>query len=111
MFLAVRYRRFADAGHDVAWVHQDTPGISDEEVLARAVREARILLTFDKDFGELAWAAGLPAGCGIVLFRVQMPDAANVGAMLADRLAERDDWEGHFSVIEAGRVRMRPLSV
>lgn len=41
-------------GHDVAWVRVDAPGSSDADVLARAVRELRILLTFDKDFGALA---------------------------------------------------------
>ena len=35
-------------GHDVAWIRIDAPGISDEEVIARAVREDRILLTLDK---------------------------------------------------------------
>jgi predicted nuclease of predicted toxin-antitoxin system len=39
-------------GHDVAWVRTDAPGSSDREVLHRAVSEARILITFDKDFGS-----------------------------------------------------------
>ncbi|MGH8644726.1 MAG: DUF5615 family PIN-like protein [Gammaproteobacteria bacterium] len=50
-------------------------------MLARAVRENRILLTFDKDFGEIAWGAGLPASCGIVLFRFPMPSPAKVGTV------------------------------
>jgi predicted nuclease of predicted toxin-antitoxin system len=53
------------AGHDVAWVRTMNPGSSDEDVLAWAVREQRILLTFDRDFGELAWRLNLPASCGI----------------------------------------------
>jgi hypothetical protein len=32
--------------------------------------DARVLLTFDKDFGELAWRTGLPESCGIVLFHL-----------------------------------------
>jgi predicted nuclease of predicted toxin-antitoxin system len=98
----------ATAGHDVDWVRVSAPGMRDEQVLGRAVRDGRILLTFDKDFGELAWSRGLPASCGIVLFRIPMPPA-NVGALLAGRIAERQDWSGHFSVIEPSRVRMRPL--
>src|SRR5215510_51239 len=80
-----------------------------EEILAWAVREDRVLLTFDQDFGELAWRAGLPASCGIVLFRIPMPAASNVGTTIAARLDERADWVGHFSVIQPGRIRMRPL--
>ena len=53
-------------GHDVAWVRIDAPGISDEEVLKRAQIDNRVVLTFDKDFGELALRAGLPAACGVI---------------------------------------------
>lgn len=73
------------------------------------MRESRILLTFDKDFGELAWRIGLPATCGIILFRLPMTGASGIGARLAARIAERSDWADHFSVIEIGRIRMRPL--
>jgi hypothetical protein len=95
------------AGHDVVWVRTAGPGTSDPEILAR---EARILLTFDKDFGELARASALPASCGVVLFRIPMPRPSDVGARLADLITARDDWAGHFSVVEPGRVRMRMLA-
>jgi Domain of unknown function (DUF5615) len=97
-------------GHDVVWVRDATPGISDPEVIAWAARETRILLTFGKDFGELAIGAALPPGCGIVLFRMPMPKPGDVGRFLAELIAERNDWTGHFSVVEPGRVRMRPLA-
>ena len=74
------------------------------------MRKERIILTFDKDFGELAWRAGLPASSGIVLIRLPMPREAEAAAILATRIHERTDWAGHFSVIEPGRVRMRPLA-
>ncbi|WP_208738476.1 DUF5615 family PIN-like protein [Bradyrhizobium vignae] len=40
------------SGHDVIWIRASAPGSSDREVLAQASHEQRILLTFDKDFGE-----------------------------------------------------------
>ena len=42
------------AGHDVVWIRMVAPGMSDTEVFRRAARESRIILTFDKDFGENA---------------------------------------------------------
>jgi predicted nuclease of predicted toxin-antitoxin system len=96
-------------GHDVAWVAAIAPGSKDEDVLAWAVREDRILITFDKDFGELAGRANLPASSGIVLFRIPMPPPDQVGEKLPTRIAERDDWAGHFTVIEPQRIRMRKL--
>ena len=98
-------------GHDVVWVRAAAPGTSDDAILAWAGREQRVILTFDKDFGELAWRVGLPASSGVVLFRLTMPGAADVGAALAARIAERTDWAGHFTVIEPARIRMRALPV
>ena len=97
------------AGHDVVWVRIAAPGATDADVLAWAAREERILLTFDKDFGELARGSALPLACGVVLLRTPMPVPSEVGQRLADLIMERDDWAGYFSVIEPGRVRMRPL--
>ena len=71
--------------------------------------EHRILLTFDKDFGELARGSALPRSCGVVLFRMPMPKPEEAGLGLAALIAAREDWAGNFSVIEPGRVRMRPL--
>ena len=98
------------AGHDVAWVRRERPGLADAGVLAWAIHEQRILITFDKDFGELAWNQRiLPATCGIILFRIAMPPPDQAGAILSGRITARTDWAGHFSVIEATRVRMRAL--
>ena len=97
------------AAHEIAWVRRIAPGVSDEVVLAWAARERRVLLTFDKDFGELARTSDLPISCGIVLFRTPMPKADAAGQQLAELLGSRDDWVGHFSVVEPGRIRMRLL--
>ena len=97
------------AGHDVAWVRSDAPGSTDPQVLAWAVREKRIVLTFDKDFGDLAFRAGLPGGCGIILFRLGAATSAQLAEQVVSSITARDDWAGHFSVVEPGRIRMRTL--
>ncbi|HEY1982481.1 MAG TPA: DUF5615 family PIN-like protein [Xanthobacteraceae bacterium] len=102
-------RQLESAGHEVLWIRIVAPGSKDEDIFARAAREGWIVLTFDKDFGELVWRAKMPAAFGVVLFRLPLPPAADVGKVLARRLGERNDWAGHFSVIEPERVRMRPL--
>jgi predicted nuclease of predicted toxin-antitoxin system len=97
-------------GHDVGWVRTDAPGSPDAVVLARAQAETRVLLTFDKDFGDLAFHANLPAACGIVLFRLAAGSSAALAALVLAAIQTRSDWPGHFSVVEPGRIRMRPLS-
>jgi len=96
-------------GHDVVWVRTDAPGSRDVEILARAQREERIVVTFDKDFGELAFRSGLPAFSGIILFRISAPSSAYVARVAVAALESRNDWAGHFAVIEDRRIRMTPL--
>ena len=97
------------AGHDVLWIRTDAPGSADADILARAVTEQRIVITFDKDFGELAFRSKLPASCGIVLFRIPAPSSGFVAKFAVAALATRTDWAGQFSVIEESRVRQRAL--
>lgn len=96
-------------GHDVAWIRTDAPGSKDEAVLARAMAEQRILITFDKDFGELAFHSHLPATCGIILFRIPAPSSSVVANAVVAAIESRPDWTGHFSVVEENRIRMREL--
>lgn len=96
-------------GHDVTWIRTDAPGTRDPGVLARAEAEGRLLITFDKDFGELAFRARLAASAGIVLFRLPPSSPSEVASVAIRALEGRDDWAGHFSVVEESRIRMTPL--
>lgn len=97
------------SGHDVLWIRDAMPGAPDEAVLARALAEGRLLVTFDKDFGELVFRRGRASSCGVVLFRIGQPSAAAVAEMVTRILGSRDDWTGHFSVVDERNVRMRVL--
>ena len=96
-------------GHDVSWVRQEAPGSSDVVVLARALSEQRLLITFDKDFGELVFAKGRAASNGVVLFRISMPSPGATAVKVATVLDSRSDWAGHFSVVDDARIRIVPL--
>ena len=102
-------RALREDGHDVSWVRTDAPGCSDGDVLARARSESRVVLTFDKDFGKLAFRARLPASAGVILARLRAASPADLAGSLVGALRSRSDWCGQFGVIEPGRVRMRPL--
>lgn len=97
------------SGYDVAWVRTDAPGSTDDAVLARAVSEQRVLLTFDTDFGYLALKAGLPSSCGIILFRALTSSPQSLAELAVTTLASRDDWSGQFAVVQERRIRMRRL--
>jgi predicted nuclease of predicted toxin-antitoxin system len=96
-----------EAGHDVLSVAEVAPGSPDAEVLRLSAAGGRLLLTFDKDFGELAAqrSGDVP---GVLLFRLAGPPAVLTARLLAV-LASETEWRGHFAVVEPGRVRLRPL--
>jgi len=98
------------AGHDIVAVVQDSPGAKDFEVLARAASEKRIVLTFDRDYGELIYRKGLPTPGGIIYFRYA-PLMPGEPAEHLLRLLTIDNLslEGKFTVVDRGQVRQRPL--
>jgi predicted nuclease of predicted toxin-antitoxin system len=97
------------AGHEVTWIRTAAPGLDDKSVLAKAVAEDRLLITFDKDFGELAFRQGLPITSGVILCRVSANSGMDAAEKVVAALNSRQDWPGHFSVIDERRVRMRRL--
>jgi predicted nuclease of predicted toxin-antitoxin system len=101
--------RLRAAGHDVLWVRTSFPGASDEKVLARATFEERLLITFDKDFGELVFARGQSASHGVILFRIEMQSPTVAADKVAAAVQSRQDWMGHFSVVDDSKIRMIKL--
>lgn len=101
-------RLLSERGFEVTRVRQGL-GLSDHEVLEQAQREHRVILTFDKDFGELAFARRLPADAGVILVRALLHDARSTGALVAEAISSREDWQGHFAVIEEDAIRITRL--
>ena len=96
-------------GWDVLAVKESMRGADDSVILSRAEAEQRVVVTQDKDFGELAFKYRLPATCGVVLFRLSGEDPSIDNQRIMEVLESRTDWAGHFSVVTDDRVRMRSL--
>ena len=105
-------RRFAsslrDAGHDVHVAGVDEPpGLADTELLNRAYEQARILVTKDRDFGDLAIRHRQPHA-GVIYLRVRAQDFATKWELLATVLKTHADEMGQFLVVTDRQVRVRP---
>ena len=96
-------------GHDVAWIAESHRGAEDREVLSLAQRQGRLVVMFDKDFGELAFATRLPAACGIVLLRLAGPSPESDNARAVEALCAPQEWAGQFTIVEDDRIRTRKL--
>ena len=96
-------------GHDVLSVKESMRGAADDEILARAQAESRVVVTQDKDFGELAFRSGLPATCGVILLRLTGDDPDADNRRMVAVIESRADWSGAFAVATEKRMRVRPL--
>jgi predicted nuclease of predicted toxin-antitoxin system len=85
------------------------PGASDPEILEHARLEHRLLLTEDKDFGDLVFRSGR-AVPGLLLLRLDSQQASLKWPRLAAAIAHfGDGLQGRYVVVEATRFRSRPL--
>ena len=99
-----------DLGHDVLSARDHFPHASDEALLALAHEEKRVLITEDKDFGELVFLRGLPHPAIVRL--VEMTPSERATAMRV--LIERHDAAmraGAIIVVTGTRVRIRGAEV
>jgi predicted nuclease of predicted toxin-antitoxin system len=97
-------------GHDVLSVVEDIPSTSDSVILDLAVREHRIILTFDRDYGELIYKHRRPAPLGIVYFRFVAAHSDEPAHKLLQLLVGGIiTLENRFTVIERDQVRQRVL--
>lgn len=98
-----------DRGHDVLTVKESMRGAGDEEILERAQADKRLLVTQDKDFGELAFRSRRATPYWIVLFRLggTTPDEDN--RKIIEILESGTEWAGHFAVVTETQVRLRQL--
>ena len=102
-------RSLRDVGHDVLSISERSPGISDEEVVQIARTENRIIVTFDRDYGELIFRRGSPAPAGVWYLRFP-PEGPREVAMYVSRLIEEGiDLEGRFTTADRGRIRQTIL--
>ena len=94
-------------GHGVLWARTDLAGASDVDLLDRAESEARIVMTLDKDFWQIAVQRRTPLEqSGVVLFRVHPATPENL-APLVRAFCEADaTWSGHISIITLDGIQM-----
>jgi predicted nuclease of predicted toxin-antitoxin system len=95
--------------HDVLWAVEVAAGEDDKKILARAQTETRIVLTFDKDFGELAFKNREPASHGIILFRLSGSPPDETLRIILSSVESQVDWSGMFCVVTSKRIRIVPL--
>jgi predicted nuclease of predicted toxin-antitoxin system len=99
-------RALRKAGHDVKAVAEMSPGISDEDVAMHSADEMRILLTEDKDFGQMIYTKS-QVSAGVIFLRFP----ANARLSMSDMIVQLVEDYGEklhrrFVVVNPSRVRI-----
>ena len=95
--------------YDVMYVAESSSGITDEEVIKLANCESRILITNDKDFGELIFRQSRITQ-GILLIRASNEESLNKLRLVKEVLEKaKNKLEGNFIVVNETGIRIRKI--
>ena len=101
--------RLREDGHDVLYVAENIAGTTDEEILELANRDERILMTRDKDFGELVYREKR-AHSGIILNRLYELSSGRKAEIVSKVIQDfGEELIGSFTIIQPGRIRMKRM--
>ena len=99
-------RALREAGHDLIAIAEVAKGATDEQVLELAVKQKRVLITEDRDFGELVYARGR-SSAGVILVRFHSRARGAKAATVVESVARLGSrLRDAFTVVEPGRVRI-----
>jgi len=73
-------------GYDIKAIGIDYAGIADKEVMTLAINEGRIILTFDKDYGELIFKYGYQPESGVIFLRLDTYESDEPGKIIEQML-------------------------
>lgn len=106
---ALVVRTLRDMGYEVAYVAELDPGLTDTDVLAQSVSEERILLTEDRDFGDLIFREQETA-YGVVLLRIPPEERPQKRERITVLIQQyQNELPGAIVVVTLNTIRIRPL--
>ena len=108
-FPATSYKILKSQNLDIEHIGESNMGISEEEVMKTSIKEQRIIITFDSDYGELVFKYGYKP-VGVIFLRIKefSPDfpAQLLGKLVIE---EKLEVEGRFTVIDENQIRQRKI--
>ncbi|MHC1688924.1 MAG: DUF5615 family PIN-like protein [Methanothrix sp.] len=95
--------------HDAKSAYEDCRGWADESILEMACSEGRIVVTMDKDFGDMVFRMKMPH-CGVILLRSGFPSVAKKISMMQMALSlSEDQISCRFVVVTETAIRIAGL--
>ena len=103
-------RLLRQSGHRVVSIIQEVPGSKDRDILSRACAEKLVILTFDRDYGELIYRYKSTPPAGVVYLRFAPMTPDEPGEIMLNIIGNKNlSLINHFTIVERGRIRQRTL--
>ena len=97
-------------GYDIKAVRLINPRMTDYEIIKLAAKEKRMILTMDKDFGELVYHS-LMDHCGVLLLRLEDATGTEKLKTVKEILSKYyDQIKDNFCVYKNNKFRLRKIS-
>lgn len=96
-------------GIDIKAVAEGHSGITDTQVLQMAEKEERLIITFDRDYGELIFQKKLHFTMGLIYLRFIPRKPSEPAEVLVNLFNSEISFKRKFSVIDRGKIRQRPI--
>ncbi|QMW00160.1 DUF5615 family PIN-like protein [Spirosoma foliorum] len=107
-FPITAFRILLEAGYDIKHIAYEMPSVTDIDVTGLAIRENRIILTFDGDYGTLIFKLGYRPP-GVVYFRLPTITADEPARIVMNLLKEGYPIDHMHTVVETDKIRQRRI--
>lgn len=99
-----------ESGYRVVSIREDYQSADDEIILELAENEKMVVVTNDRDFGELVYREKVKFSAGLIYCRLGKITATEIGELILYNVREYGaEFEGKFTVLSRGRFRQRDL--
>lgn len=99
----------SEKGYDILWIKNIAPKSSDDQILSLAEAEERVILTFDRDFGQLVYEKKLLMKQGIIYFRLDGLSPLKMAETVLETLNSDMTFLGYFTVVAKTKIRQTRL--
>jgi predicted nuclease of predicted toxin-antitoxin system len=105
-YKSIHYLR--DKGFDIVSIGMDNPSIKDDEIMEIASKEERIILTFDRDYGELIFKHNYKPEKGVIYLRLSEYEPELPGHIIEEILLDKEiDVKSALTVVDKNGYRQR----
>lgn len=95
-------------GFDISSIGTDNPSIQDHAVMTIAIREARTILTFDRDYGELIFKHNYKPQSGVLYLRLDEYQADEPGKIIEELINKKEfNFDNALTVVDKNGIRQR----